>query len=101
LRSPLPTEFYPSVRPSAYTDGKHPSVNTDGLTDGMLRIKKKKEGGSLTWRLLQVFVTDRITEGFKTSAPYGNETGSLMKMLTESPRDSKRQFCTVTRPVHR
>jgi hypothetical protein len=68
----------------------------------MLRIKKK-EGGSLTWRLLRVFFTDRITEGFKkvsfvrrrdgftdehvdkitegfkTAALYGDETGSPMK----------------------
>jgi hypothetical protein len=26
---------------SSNTNGKHPSVNIDGLTDGMLRIKKK------------------------------------------------------------
>ena len=81
---------------SAHTDGKNPSVNTDG----MLRIKKK-EGGSLMWRLLRVFFTDGITEGFKTSAPYGDETDSPMQMPTESLRDSKRQLRTVTRPIHR
>jgi hypothetical protein len=77
LRSPLPTEFTPSVLSSVDTDGQNPSVYTDEITDGMLRIKKK-EGGSLTWRLLRVFFTDRITEGFKTSVPYGDVTDSPM-----------------------
>ena len=44
---------------------------------------------------------DGITEGFKTSAPYGDMTDSPMKMLTESPRDSKRQLRTVMYPVCR
>jgi len=79
---------------SVHTDGHH------GLTDGMLRIKKKK-GGSLTWRSLRVFFTDGITEGFKTSAPYGEETGSPMKMPMKSPRDSKWQLRTVTCPIYR
>jgi len=83
----------------SHTDRKHPSVNINGLTDGMLRIKKK--GGSLMWRLLQVFFTDKITERFKMSALYGNETGSSMKMPTESPRDSKWQLRTMTCPIYR
>jgi hypothetical protein len=53
------------------------------------------------WRLLRVFFTDRITEGFETSAPYGDETNSSMKMPTESPRDSKWQLRTVTCPIYR
>jgi len=61
----------------------------------MLRIKKK-EGGSLTWRLLRVFFTDGITERFKTSAPYGDVIDSQMKMLMESPKDSKSQLRPVT-----
>jgi len=56
----------------------------------------KKEHGSLTWRLLRVFFTYEIIDGFKTSAPYGDVTDSPMKMLTESPTDSKRQHHTVT-----
>ena len=44
---------------------------------------------------------DEITEGFKTSAPYGDVTDSLMKMMMESSRDSKRQHHTVTCPVCR
>jgi hypothetical protein len=47
LRSPLLTEFNPSVISSVYTDDQIPSVYTNGITDRMLRIKKK--GGSLTW----------------------------------------------------
>jgi len=82
------------------TDGQIPSVSTDRITDRMLRIYKKK-GGLLTWRLLQVFFTDGITEGFKTSAPYGDVTDSPMKMPIESPRDSKWQLHTVTCPVYR
>ena len=53
------------------------------------------------WRLLRVFFTDGITDGFKTSAPYGDVTDSPMKMLTESLRDSKWQLLTVTCPVCR
>ena len=53
------------------------------------------------WRLLRVFFIDGITDGFKTSAPYGDVTDSPMKMLTESPRDSKWQLLTVTCPVCR
>jgi len=60
----------------------------------------KKEGGSLTWRLFRVLFSDGITEGFKKSASYGDETGSPMNMPTESPRDSKRQLRTVMRLVH-
>jgi hypothetical protein len=48
------------------------------------------------WRLLGVFFTNIITEGFKTSAPYGDVTNSPMEMPTNSPRDSKRQLCMVT-----
>jgi len=48
------------------------------------------------WRLLGVFFTNIITEGFKTSAPYGDVTNSPMEMPTDSPRDSKRQLCMVT-----
>jgi len=53
------------------------------------------------WRLLRVFFTDKITERFKMSAPYSDETGSSMKMPTESPRDSKRQLRTMTCPIYR
>jgi len=53
------------------------------------------------WRLLRVIFTDEITEGFKTSAPYGDVTDSLMEMPMESPKDSKRQLRTVTWPIHR
>jgi hypothetical protein len=56
----------------------------------------KKEGGSLTWRLLRVFFIDGITKEFKTSAPYGDVIDSLMKMPMESPKDSKCQLRTVT-----
>jgi hypothetical protein len=48
------------------------------------------------WRLLRVIFTDEITEGFKTSAPYGDVTDSLMEMPMESLKDSKRQLRTVT-----
>jgi hypothetical protein len=82
------------------TDGQIPSVSTDRITDIMLRIYKKKSG-SLTWRLLQIFFTDGITEGFKTLAPYSDVTDSPMKMVTELPRDSKWQLHTVTCPVYR
>jgi hypothetical protein len=88
-----------SVISSVYTDGQILSVYTDGITDEMLRIKKK--GGSLTWRLLRAFFTDEITEGFKTSAPYGDVTDSPMTMLTESLRDLKRSSIQVTCPVYR
>jgi hypothetical protein len=53
------------------------------------------------WRLLGVFFTNIITEGFKTSAPYGDVTNSPMEMPTDSPRDSKRQLCMVTWPIQR
>jgi hypothetical protein len=45
--------------------------------------------------------TNGITEGFKTSATYGDVTDSSMKMPTESQRDVKRQLRTVTCPVCR
>jgi hypothetical protein len=45
--------------------------------------------------------TDGITEGFKTADPYGDVTASQFNMPTESPRDSKRNFHTVTCPVYR
>jgi hypothetical protein len=61
----------------------------------------KKEGGSLARRLLRVFFTDGITEGFKTSAPYSDVTDSPMKMLTKSPKDSKHQLRTVMWPIQR
>jgi len=57
---------------SSHTDGQHPLVHTDG----MLRIKKKR---AVRW--------------------CGGYCGYFLS--TESPRDSKRQLCTVTRPVHR
>jgi hypothetical protein len=50
---------------------------------------------------LWVFFIDGITEGFKTSAPYGDVTDLPIKMPMESPRDSKRQHRTVTCPVCR
>ena len=40
--------------------------------------------------------TDEITEGFKTSAPYGDVTDSPFKMPTESPRDSNWNLRTVS-----
>jgi len=123
LRSPLPTEFTPSVISSVDTDGQNPSVYTDEITDGMLRILKKRSfadveviaGIFYRWnhRGIQNVIpvrwrdrftdenADEITEGFKTSAPYGDVTDSLMKMPMESPRDSKRQHRTVTCPVCR
>jgi hypothetical protein len=39
--------------------------------------------------------TDGITEGFKTSSPYGDVTESPMEIPMEAPRDSKRQLRTV------
>ena len=123
MRSPLPTEFTPSVISSVDTDGQISSVYTDDITDGMLRIKKKGQFADVEviagnfyrqnhrgiqnisfvrWR--DQFTDDNadgITEGFKTSAPYGDVTDSPMKMLTESPRDSKRQLRTVMYPVCR
>jgi hypothetical protein len=45
--------------------------------------------------------TDRITDGFKMAAPYGDVTDSPFNMPKESPRDSKRNFRTVTCPVYR
>jgi hypothetical protein len=74
---PLPTEFTSSID----TDDQILSVYTDGITDGMLRIKKK--GRFADVGLLRVFFTDGIIEGFKMSAPYGDVTDSPMKMLTE------------------
>ena len=50
--------------------------------------------------VIAVFFTDGITEGFKTSASYSDETSSPMQMPTESPRDSKRQLRTVTCPIY-
>jgi len=44
---------------------------------------------------------DELTEGFKTSAPYGDMTDSPMKIPTESPTDSKWQHRMVTCPVCR
>ena len=38
---------------------------------------------------------DELTEGFKTSAPYGDMTDSPMKIPTESPTDSKWQHRMV------
>jgi len=40
--------------------------------------------------------TDGITEGFKPAAPYSDVTDSPSELPTESPRDSNRDFCTVT-----
>ena len=40
--------------------------------------------------------TDGITEGFKTADLYGDVTTSPFNMSTESSRDSKRNFRTVT-----
>jgi hypothetical protein len=99
-------------------------VYTDEITDGMLRILKKKgwfadveviagifyqrnhrgiqNASSVRWR--DRFTdenADAITEGFKTSAPYGDVIDSPMQMLTESPMDSKWQHRTVTCPVCR
>jgi hypothetical protein len=51
--------------------------------------------------VIAVFFIDGITEGFKTPAPYGDVTDSLMKMPIELPNDSKRQLRTVTCPVYR
>jgi len=100
LRSPLPIEFNSSVRSSAYIDRNNPSVNTDGLTDGRLRIKKKR---AVRWRggYCGYFLPTESPRDSKKSALYGDETGSPMNMPTESPRNSKWQLRTVTRPVHR
>jgi hypothetical protein len=43
-----------------------------------------------------IFFLHRITEGFKTSAPYDDVIDSPMEMPMESPKDSKRQQCMVT-----
>jgi len=40
LRSPLPTEFNPSVISLVYSESQILSVYTDGIMDEMLRIKK-------------------------------------------------------------
>ena len=44
---------------------------------------------------------DRLTEGFKMLAPYGDVTDSPMKMPTDALTNSKRQHRTVTCPVCR
>jgi len=44
---------------------------------------------------------DKLTEGFKTSAPYGDVTDSPMKMPMKSLTDSKWQHRMVTCPVCR
>jgi hypothetical protein len=61
----------------------------------------KKKDGSLTWRFFASDFTDEITKGFKTAALYGDMTDSPFEMLTETPRDSSQNFCTVTCPVCR
>jgi hypothetical protein len=76
LRSPLPTTLNSSVMSSSHTDVKQPSVNTDGLTDEMLRIKKKR---AVRW--------------------HGGYCGYFLP--TESPKDSKCRLRTVTRLIHR
>jgi hypothetical protein len=86
LRSPLPTEFFPSVIPLVYTDGHIRSVFADGITDEIFRIKKKKRFADV-----EVFAgdfTNGITKGFKTAAPYVDVTDSPFEMPMESPRDS-------------
>jgi hypothetical protein len=75
LRSPLPTEFNPSVLSSVYTDDQIPSVYTNGITDKMLRIKKR----AVRWR--------------------GGYCRYFLPM--KSPRDSKRQLHTAMWPIHR
>jgi hypothetical protein len=98
--SPLPTDFTPSVISSVDTDGQNPSVYTNEITNGMLRILKKR---AVRWRggYCGYFFTDRITKGFKTPAPYSDVTDSPMQMPMESPTDSKQQHRTVTCPVCR
>ena len=98
--SPLPTDFTPSVILLVDTDGQNPSVYTNEITNGMLRILKKR---AVRWRggYCGYFFTDRITKGFKTPAPYSDVTDSPMQMPMESPTDSKQQHRTVTCPVCR
>ena len=67
-------EYFLSIIQSLYTDGIIRSVYTDGITDGIFRIKKM--GCSLTWKFLQAILS------------------------TDSPRDSNREICTVTWPIH-
>jgi len=94
LGSPLPTDFTPSVILSVTTDGQHPSVYTDEITDEMLRIKKKRWFADV--EVIGGIFTDGITEGCKTLAPYGDVADSPMEMPTDSPRDSKRQLHITT-----
>jgi hypothetical protein len=91
-------KFFPSVIPPVYTDGHIQSVFTDGMIDGIFRIKKKR------FPDVEVFTgdfTNRITEGFKMAALYGDVTDSPFEMPMESPRDSNRNLYTVTCPVYR
>ena len=45
--------------------------------------------------------TDGLTEGFKTTAPYGDVIDSPFEMPTESLRDLNRNLRIVTCPVYR
>jgi len=44
--------------------------------------------------------TDGLTEGFKTTAPYGDVIDSPFEMPTESLRDLNRNLRIVTCPVY-
>jgi hypothetical protein len=56
----------------------------------------KKKGWFADVEVFAGDFTDGITEGFKTSALYGDVTDSPFKMPTESPRDSNWNLCTVS-----
>jgi len=91
-------KFFLSVIPPVYTDGYIRSVFIDGMIDGIFRIKKKKRFADV-----EVFAgdfTNRITEGFKMAALYGDVTDSPFEMPMESPRDSNRNLHIVTCPVY-
>jgi hypothetical protein len=55
------------------------------MTDRIFRIKEK--GWFADVEVFAGDFTDRITEGFKTAAPYGDVTNSPFELPTESPRD--------------
>ena len=90
-------DFFPSVIPPVYINRHIQSIFTDGMTDRIFGIKKR-------WFAdVEVFAgdfTDGLIEGFKIAAPYGDVTDSPFNMPTESPRDSKQNFRTVTCPVY-
>ena len=76
-------ESFSSVIQSVYTNRILRSVYTEGITDRIFRIKKKKRFADV-----EVFAsdfTDGITEGFKSGSPYSDVTDSPLEWPMKSP----------------